>query len=83
MHRLKIAWFAACLATLSPLCAQTPGYRVELSEGTNGQIILENDSSEDIQAFHLSAHCGASSQYLTKDILDSPSDVLMFATSPY
>ena len=83
MRWLKIALFADCLAILSPLCAQSPAYHVELSEGTSGQIILENGSSEDIEAFHLSGHCGTTSQYLTRDILDSPSDVLMLATSPY
>jgi len=82
MRALKIASFAVYLAMVAPLLAQNPAYRVELSGGTTGQIILENDSRQDIEAFHFSAECGASSGMKTSsDILDSPMDTMMMRAS--
>jgi hypothetical protein len=55
-HVLAIATTAVCICV--PSSAQTPGYHLELTEGTRGRVILVNDSAKPIEAFFLWQQCG-------------------------
>ena len=57
----------------SSLRAQTRSYRLELTNGTSGLIVLVNVSDKPIAAFHFADQCGAGSSSFTRDVLDSPS----------
>ena len=54
-HALAIATTAVCIC--APSYAQTPGYHVELTEGTS-LVTLVNDSAKPIEAFFLWKQCG-------------------------
>ena len=81
---LATATTAVCFC--APSSAQTPGYHVEVTEGTRGPIILVNDSAKSIEAFFLWQQCGtalgrpihdtqrASGSAFSPDIQDALSD---------
>ncbi len=47
--------FLCLLSVAVGLNAQARGYHMELSDGTTGYLILVNDSSKTIEAFHFNA----------------------------
>ena len=51
--------------------AQSPGYRLELSDGASGWVILVNDSQKPIEAFSFTGECGSGGTGYTYDALNS------------
>jgi hypothetical protein len=68
---LRFASFSILLSlgTLAA-SAQTPGYRLELSDHTSGWVILVNDTQKPIEAFTVKATCGPVTANPTYDALD-------------
>lgn len=57
-RRTQFSLIVLCLLSVATkLAAQARGYHMELTDGTTGYVILVNDSSKTIEAFHLSATC--------------------------
>lgn len=79
---MRAIWFPAfCLGAICscmPLFARSDSYHVELSNKTNGLVILVNDSDKTIEAFHISSQCaainatGSAGNVFTYDALDDP-----------
>ena len=56
--RTQLSLIILCLLSVATrLDAQPRGYHMELSDGTTGYVILVNDSSKTIEAFHYKAIC--------------------------
>lgn len=53
-----------------PVFAQNPAYHLEFSDRSSGWVILVNDSPKPIEAFSVTATCGAVSASPTYDALD-------------
>jgi hypothetical protein len=51
------------------LSAQAVQYQTELTAGTSGNLILENDARSSIEAFHYKAQCGNGATEGSQDIL--------------
>jgi len=59
-----------CLAAM--IAGQNRSYRVELSDGTTGRVMVVNESDEPMEAFHFQEDCGASHSHFSfsQDRLD-------------
>ena len=68
---IRFASFGVVLSLYSvPVLAQSPAYHVELSDRTSGWVILVNDSQKPIEAFTVTATCGAMTTTPTYDALE-------------
>jgi len=70
--RASTPLLAIVISSAFSLTAQTRHYRMELSSGTSGYVILENDSQSSIEAFHVKGQCGSVGMEATSDILEGP-----------
>ena len=62
--------------------AQSPGYHTEHSDGTNGRVILVNDSAKAIEAFHTKGSCSDGGPENYYDSLDTPGSLMGGAQGP-
>jgi hypothetical protein len=68
MHCALVGAGAACVALI--LGGQSRSYRVELSNGASGRVMVVNDSDLPMEAFHLQGECGNVGDEFSDDELD-------------